>query len=112
VWEKCLTDGTGCNVYAAIQTSPGQLYYAGTQINDLIALVRSYGLLPALENTLVGKLQDALAAVNAGNTAAACSSLTSFLSKVQSQSDKKIAPDQKSELISSANQIKTKLGCP
>jgi len=83
-----------------------------TQINDLIALVRSYGLLPALESTLVGKLQDALAAVNAGNTATACSSLSSFISKVQSQSDRKIAPEQKTELINSANQIKTNLGCP
>ena len=83
-----------------------------TQINDLIALVRSYGLLPAVESILVSKLQDALAAVNAGNTATACSSLTSFVSKVQSQSDKKIAPEQKSELINSANQIKANLGCP
>ena len=24
VWEKCKTDGTECNVYAAVQTSPGE----------------------------------------------------------------------------------------
>jgi len=74
--------------------------------------VRSYNLLPALESTLVGKLQDALAAVNRSDTATACSSLTSFISKVQSQSDKKMAPEQKTESINSANQIKANLGCP
>jgi hypothetical protein len=81
------------------------------EINNLIALVRSLGLLPALESTLVSKLQEALAAVNASDTATACSALTSFISKVQSQSNKKIDPEQKSELINSANQIKTHLGC-
>jgi hypothetical protein len=81
------------------------------EINALIALVRSFNLLPSLEATLVSKLQDALAAVNASNTPTACASLTSFISKVQSQSDKKIDPEQKSELINSANQIKSHLGC-
>jgi len=82
-----------------------------TQINDLIALVRSLGLLPALENSLVTKLQDALAAVNATDKATACSSLTSFISKVQSQSDRKITAEDKSRLINSANEIKRNLGC-
>lgn len=82
------------------------------QINALIALVQSYNLSPPVESTLVTKLQDALAAVNAGNTASACSSMTSFISKVQSLSDKKITPEQKSQLTTSANQIKANLGCP
>ena len=82
------------------------------EINALIALVRSFNLSPALESTLVSKLQDALTAVNANDTAAACSALSSFINKVQSQANKKITPEQKSQLISSANQIKTHLGCP
>ena len=82
------------------------------QINNLIALVRSFGLAPSLESSLVSKLQDALAAVNAGDTATACSSLTLFIKQVQSQSNKKITPDQKTQLINSANQIKANLGCP
>ena len=82
------------------------------EINALIALVRSFNLAPSLETTLVTKLQDALTAVNSGNTAGACTSMTSFISKVQSQSDKKIDPDEKSQMINSANQIKTHLGCP
>ena len=81
------------------------------ELNALIVLVRSFNLLPALESTLISKLQDAVAAVNASNTATACSSLTSFISKVQSQSDKKIPAEEKSQLINSATQIKTHLGC-
>ena len=38
--------------------------------------------------------------------------MSSFISKVQSQSDKKVDPLEKTEMISSANQIKTHLGCP
>src|ERR1051325_1755113 len=82
------------------------------EINALIAQVRSYHLLPSLETTLVSNLQQALAAVNANNTAGACSSMSSFISKVQSQSDKKVDPVENSEMINLANQIKTHLGCP
>jgi len=81
------------------------------EINALIALVRSFHLLQSLETSLVSKLQDALAAVNASNTPGACSSMTTFISRVQSQSDKKMDADEKSQSINSANQIKTHLGC-
>jgi len=106
-----VSPGADWDVYAFTFQLPSSPSSPATQINDLIALVRSFNLLPALESTLVSKLQDALAAVNASDTATACSSLTSFISKVQSQSNKKIAPEDKSQLISSANQIKTNLGC-
>jgi hypothetical protein len=104
-----VSPGADFDAYSFTFQLPSSSPSAAAQINDLIALVRSYGLLPATESTLVSKLQDALAAVNAGNTATACSSLTSFISKVQS--NKKIAPEQKSEMITSANQIKANLGC-
>jgi len=106
-----------CYVFRSFATSPSAPPpppppSPATEINNLIALVRSFNLTPSLETTLVGKLQDALAAVNAGNTAAACTSMSSFITKVQSQSDKKVDPDEKSQMITSANQIKTHLGCP
>ena len=82
-----------------------------TQINDLIALVRSFGLSPPVENSFVSKLQDALAAISASDTATACTSLTSFINRV-TLSGKKTTAEQKSQLINSANQIKTNLGCP
>jgi len=124
--DEALTRITFCNgigriVYAApasdydVYAFTFQLPSApspATQINDLIALVRSFNLSPALESSLVSKLQDALTAIGASDTATACSSLTSFISKTQSQSNKKITAEQKSQLINSANQIKTNLGCP
>jgi hypothetical protein len=101
-----VSPGSDFDIYAfTFQLSPAD------EINALIALVRSFNLSPALESTLVSKLQEALAAVNASDTATACASLTSFISKVQSQSNKKITADQKSQLINSATQIKAHLGC-
>jgi len=107
-----VSPGSDFDVYSFTFQLPSSSPSPADQINALIALVRSYNLLPALESTLVGKLQDALTAVNRSDTATACSSLTSFISKVQSQSDKKMAPEQKTESINSANQIKANLGCP
>ena len=107
--------GTDFDVYSftfQLPSAPPPPPSPATEINNLIALVRSFNLTPSLETALVGKLQDALAAVNAGNTAAACTSMSSFITKVQSQSDKKVDPDEKSQMITSANQIKTHLGCP
>lgn len=124
VTRMSFCNGVGRIVYAApaadfdvysftfqLPSTPPPPPSAATQINDLIALVRSFNLAPVLEKDLVSKLQDALAAVNASDTATACSSLTSFINKVQSQSNRKITPEQKSQLINSANQIKATLGC-
>lgn len=111
-------NGTGRIIYASpatdydVYTFTFQLSSPVTQINDLIALVRSFHLQSALESSLVSKLQDALTALSAGNTATACASLTSFIKQVQTQSGKKITTQQATQLISSANAIKTNLGCP
>lgn len=106
-----VTAGVDWDVYAFTFQLPSAPSPAD-QINALMALVRSFNLGQAIESSLITKLQDALAAVNANDTATACSSLTSFITKVQSQSNKKITADQKNQLISSANQIKSNLGCP
>ena len=108
-----VSPGSDWDVYAftfQLPSSPSPT--PADQINALIALVRSFNLSQPIESSLVTRLQDALAAVNSNDTATACSSLTSFISKVQSQSNKKITVDQKTQLTTSANQIKTNLGCP
>jgi hypothetical protein len=81
------------------------------QINDLIALVHSFNLPEGTENSLITKLQDALAAIDASDTATACLSLTAFINASQAQSGKKLTADQANQLINSATQIKTTLGC-
>lgn len=81
------------------------------QLNDLIALVRSFNLHDGTEASLISKLQDALAAVNSSNTATACDSLTAFINASQAQSGKKLTAGQVKQLTDAAALIKTDLGC-
>jgi len=81
------------------------------QINDLMALVRSFNLTPGTTNSLITKLQTAVAAIDTSDTATACSSLTGFVNECQAQSGKKLTPEQSNQLISSANRIRMDLGC-
>jgi len=81
------------------------------QLDDLIALVRSFNLPPGTSNSLIRKLQNAIDAINASDTATACSSLTAFVNECQAQSGKKLTPAQSTQLINLANQIKFNLGC-
>ena len=82
------------------------------QLNDLIALVRSFNLPAGTANSLIRKLQNAIDAINASDTAATCSSLTAFINECRAQSGKKLTPEQSNQLITAANHIKTDLGCP
>jgi Tol biopolymer transport system component len=113
-------DGIGRIVYAVVTGWSSADVYAFTfqvpgstvdQIGDLIALVNSFSLTKGAGASLIAKLQDALAAINASDTAMACDSLTAFVNETQAQSGKKLSTDQASQLINSANQIKTGLGC-
>lgn len=81
------------------------------QLTDLIALVRSFNLHDGTEASLITKLQDALAAVNSSNTPIACDSLTAFINASLAQSGKKLTAGQVQQLVQSATQIKSDLGC-
>lgn len=81
------------------------------QLNDLTALVQSFNLHDGTETSLLSKLQDALAAINSSDTAAACDSLTAFINASQAQSGKKLTANQVMQLVDSATQARTDLGC-
>lgn len=110
-----VTDGVGRIVFTRDQDlfaftfqvpdSPAQ------QVDDLNDLIESLNLPPGTANSLITKLQSALTAINAGDTATACVSLTSFINQCRAQSGKRLTPDQASELITAATEIKTDLGC-
>jgi len=85
---------------------------AEDQLDDLIALIRGLNLPPGISNSLITKLQHAIDAINASDTATACSLLTAFTNECRAQSGKKLTAAQSAQLINSANQIKTSLGCP
>ena len=122
--DETLTDLSVCNgvgriVYAAPGAGDFDVYAftfqvpssTPNQINDLIALVQSFNLPSGTANSLITKLEDALAAISASDTATACICLTSFINECQAQSGKKLTADQANQLINSANQIKAALGC-
>src|SRR5689334_2477671 len=77
------------------------------QIDDLIALIRGFNLPSGTANSLVNKLQSALAAIDAGDNATACTYLTSFVNECAAQSGKKLTPAQATQLIDAVNVIKT-----
>jgi hypothetical protein len=81
------------------------------QLDDLIALIGSFNLPPGTANSLITKLQSALAAIDSSDTATACSFLTAFINECTAQSGKKLTAAQATQLINSANLIKTSLGC-
>jgi HYR domain len=84
---------------------------AAAQVNDLISLVNSMGLSKSLQTALDNKLQDVLTAINAGQTATACSELTDFIGFVQSHIGKGITQSQANQLIAAAKQVQAVLGC-
>jgi hypothetical protein len=81
------------------------------QIDDLVALIGSFNLPHGTAHSLVTKLQSARTAIDSSDTATACSLLTSFTHECAAQSGKKLTTDQATQLINSANSIKTSLGC-
>ena len=81
------------------------------EIEVVVDVVVSFDLPDGIQNSLITKLQNALDALAAGDTASACISLQTFTNQVQAQSGKKIPTSQADQLIISANQIKETLGC-
>jgi HYR domain/FIMAH domain len=83
---------------------------AATQVNDLIATVNSDHLSSSLQNALDNKLNDALTAINAGQTTTACSDLTDFIGYIQSHTGKGITTSQANQLVAAAKQVQAVLG--
>jgi len=84
---------------------------AGEQLGDLKGLVTSLNLPKGTNTSLQAKLDDALAAANAGDTTTACTALSDFVNQVSAQSGKKIATADARTLIVEAKTIKAVLGC-
>jgi len=114
-----VSNGIGRIVYAVPGTGDFDVYAitfqfpssTANQIDDLIAMVKSFNLRAGTANSLITKLQDARAAIEASDTATACDFITAFINACQAQSGKKLTVDQATQLINSATLIKTNLGC-
>jgi len=100
-------DGT-FDVHAFSFAAP---HHAEDQIEDLNALIVSFNLPKGTANSLINKLQQALDAIEVSDTTTACSLLSDLINQCAAQSGKKLTADQATQLINSANQIKSDLGC-
>ena len=84
---------------------------AAAQVKDLITMVNGDHLSSSLQTALDNKLNDALTAINAGQTTTACSNLTDFIGFVQSHTGKGLTSSQATQLIAAAKQVQAVLGC-
>lgn len=96
------------DVFAFSFPLPGS---TAAQVTDLTSVVASFNLADGTANSLNTKLQDALNALTASDTATACLSLTSFINAARAQSGKKLTPAQANQLINYATTIKVNIGC-
>lgn len=83
----------------------------GQKLTDLDAQVRALGLPNGVANSLLVKLQGAQAALDSGDTSAACGKLGAFVNEVQAQSGKKIPTIEAAALVAAANDLRAQLGC-
>ena len=111
-------NGAGRIVYSAPQSGYDVISFTfqipsspEDDINALIQLLQSYRLPKGIESRLLPKLQDALKAVQNGDTASACSSLTSFIRTYQALPGKRLTATQLSQLTSATDKIKSEIGC-
>jgi subtilisin-like proprotein convertase family protein len=81
------------------------------EIAALQELVTGLELPKGLTTALNSKLDEALAALDADDTAAACDSLQAFLNQVAAQSGKKLTAAQAQQLSDAANEIRALLDC-
>jgi len=84
---------------------------AADGLTVMIHVVNSFHLKKGLQTSLDAKLRAALKAVQAGDTATACSDLSDFIGQVQAQSGKGLTTAQATQLVNEATVIKTRLGC-
>ena len=81
------------------------------RVANLINLVNSFNLHHGTANSLLVKLNHAQGALGAGDAAAACNDLASFINEVRAQSGKKLTAAQASQLTNEATLIRAAIGC-
>jgi hypothetical protein len=81
------------------------------RIAGLVDIVLGFGLPGGIETSFVKKLEHALAALEAGDTATACSDLQDFVNHAEAQSGKKLTVAQANQIIAEALAIRAALGC-
>jgi probable HAF family extracellular repeat protein len=81
------------------------------ELIELIDLIKGMGLPRGIENSLLAKLENALNALNAGDTAGACDLLGAFINEVNALAGKKIPIEDAETAIDAASSLRGLLGC-
>jgi alpha-tubulin suppressor-like RCC1 family protein len=81
------------------------------EVSDLKSTLSGLGLASGTTKSLEAKLNSALAALEAGNTAGACAALAAFINEVNAQAGKKISASDAAALIAEATVIMGQIGC-
>jgi hypothetical protein len=84
---------------------------ASSQISRVMSLVNSLALATGLHTSLDAKLQAAIAAIRAGDTATACGTLRAFTNEVRAQSGTGLTTSQANQLLDEVTRIQSVLGC-
>ena len=85
---------------------------AGEQIVDITTTIDGLpDLPPGMHNSLTQKLEQALAAYNAGDVARACTKVESFEREVSAQAGKKISRADADVLLAAAAKLEQTMGC-
>ena len=95
----------------AATATPTPTETPSAHIGDLINCLQGLGLEQGITNSLVVKLNAAIASLLRGNTAAACSQLAAFQNEAQAQSGKALTQAQAVQLIGAAAATRSQLGC-
>jgi len=95
------------DVYAASFQMP---VVTEDQVDVLVVLIGSFNLPPESAN-LVTRLRSAQASIDASDMPTACSYLAAFTTECAAQARKQLTTNQATQLINSANLIKTNHGC-
>jgi probable HAF family extracellular repeat protein len=82
-----------------------------TAIEELTVFIEGLELPDGLENALLVKLQNALAALEAGVASEACDLLGAFVNQVEAQTGKAISEPEATEAIEQATAAREALGC-
>jgi hypothetical protein len=98
-------DGTGDACDATPFGSPEQ------QLQNLIDFVNGLPVNNGIGNSLTNKLENALAAVESGDPAGACSALQPFENEVQAQRGKALTTADADRLLLEVGRVRTTLGC-
>jgi probable HAF family extracellular repeat protein len=81
------------------------------RVAALVTLIESFGLPDGIETSFTKKLEHALAALEAGDTATACGDLQDFINHASAQSGKKLTVEQAGRIIAEAEAVRAALGC-